>query len=59
MDFAPVHMHPDIFEDGEFFSVLAFNAHVNGFQKRSPEWRFSKTPTYRLCKDENGGFRAQ
>ena len=42
MDFAPIHTHPDIFEDGEFFSVLTFNAHVNGLFGH-PKRKLSKT----------------
>lgn len=37
-----VHTYPDIFDSGEFFSVLAFRSSVDcvfGFEKR----RFSKT----------------
>ena len=43
----PVHTYPDIFENGHFFSVLAFRAQTAfsgtknaGFQKRSLEWSF-------------------
>ena len=49
MDFAPVHTHPDIFEDGEFFSVLAFNAHVNGVfghQKRKLSKMFPRVEVF-------------
>ena len=56
MNWGPVHKYPFLFENRFFFSDLVYRPHVSGenshwkriFQKRSPEWRFSKTTAFCL-----------
>ena len=33
--FSPVHTYLDIFENGDFFSVLGYRPHLSGHQKRT------------------------
>ena len=47
MDFAPVHTHPDIFEDGEFFSLQ---------RTRKRCFRTPKTQAFKNVP-QSGGFR--
>jgi len=47
MDFAPVHTHPDIFKDGEFFSLQC---------TRKRRFRAPKTQAFKNVP-QSGGFR--